>query len=78
MSLFNRQNFLDYHPSFFFINLVKHGVTSGDVKTVDYNPTSEDKFFFIPLTSREWIFLKSFQGSLDYPAGFFRKAVDLV
>jgi len=40
MSLLNRQDLLDNYLFFLFINLVKHGVTAGNVKPVDYNPIS--------------------------------------
>lgn len=37
MSLFNRKNFLDNYSFFFFIDIIVHRVTSGNVKTVDNN-----------------------------------------
>jgi len=78
MSLFDRQDFLNNHQFFFFVYLVKHGITSGNVKPVDDNPAFQNQFFFIPLTSREGIFFKPFQGCPDYPAGLFRQAVNLI
>ena len=40
MSLLNRQYLLDNYPFFLVIDLVKHGITAGNVKPVDDNPTS--------------------------------------
>ncbi len=40
MSLLNGKNFLDNHQFFFFINIVKCSVTAGNVKPVNYNPSS--------------------------------------
>ena len=60
MSLFDWQDLLDDHRFFLFIDLVKHGISPGNVKPVDDNPVFQNKFFFITLTSREWIFFKPF------------------
>ena len=77
MSLLDRQDFLDDHEFFLFIDIVKHGITSGNMKPVYDNPTLQNQFFFVALSSREWIFFQPFQGSFEYPAGLFGKAVDL-
>ena len=39
MSLLDRQNLLDNYQFFLFIDLVKRGVTAGNMKSVDNNPT---------------------------------------
>ena len=78
MSLLNRQDLLDNHEFFIFINLVKCGITSGNVKPVDHNPAPQNQFFFIALASREWILLEPFQGSFDYSSCLLRQAIDLV
>ena len=77
MSLFNREDLLDNHQLFLFINLLKNGIPSGDVQPVDDDPAFQDQFLFIPLASRERIFFKPFKGSFDYPARLFRQAIDL-
>ncbi len=78
MSLFNRQNLLDNHQFFFFADIIKHGITPGDVETGDGNPAFQDQFFLISLTSRERVFFKPFQGSFDDPACLFRQAINLI
>jgi len=78
MSLVDRQDFLNNHQFFFFVDLVKHGITSGNVKPVDDYPAFQDKFLFISLASRERVFLKPLQGSFYYPACLYRQAIDLI
>ena len=78
MGLLNWQDFLDNHQFFIFVNIVKCGVTAGNVKPVDYNPASQNKFFLIALASRERIFFKSFKGSFDDPSCLLREAVYLI
>jgi Ni,Fe-hydrogenase maturation factor len=60
MSLFDWQDLLDNHQFFLFIDLVKYGISPGNVKPVDDNSVFQNKFFFITLTSRERIFFKPF------------------
>ena len=78
MSLLDWQDLLDNHQFLLFINIVKCSITTGNVKPVNYNPSSQNQFFFIALSSREGIFFEPFQGSLDYPSCLLRQAVDLV
>jgi hypothetical protein len=40
MSLLDRQDFLDNNYLFLVIDLVKHGIRSGNMKAVDDNPAS--------------------------------------
>jgi len=44
---------MDDNEFFLCINFVKNGVTSGNVKPIDDNPVSQDKFFLISLISRK-------------------------
>ena len=78
MSLFDWQDLLDDHQFFLVIDLVKHGISPGNVKLVDDNPIFQNKFFFITMTSREGIFFKPFQGSFYDPSCLFRQAIDLI
>ena len=63
MSLLDRENTLDNNYRFHSIELIKHGKTSGNMKSVDNYPASKNKFLFLSLTSRERIFSKPLQGS---------------
>ena len=65
MGLLNWQDLLDNHQFFLFVDIVKCGITAGDVKPVNHNPVSQNQFFFITMSSRERIFFKPLQGSLD-------------
>jgi len=40
MSLLDRQDLLDNHQFFLFIDIIKRGETAGNVKPVDDNPAS--------------------------------------
>jgi len=78
MSLFDWQDLLDDHQFFLVIDLVKHGISPGNVKPVDDNPIFQNKFFCITMTSREGIFFKPFQGSFYDPSCLLRQAIDLI
>lgn len=78
MSLLDRQDLLDNNRFFLFIDVIKRGITSGNMKPVDDNPASQNQFFFITMIPREWIFFKPFQGSFDDPACLLRQAIDLI
>ena len=78
MSLFDRQDLLDNHQLFLFINLIKNGIPSGNVQPVDDDPAFQDQFLFIPMASRERVFFKPLQGSFDYPACLYGQAIDLI
>ena len=78
MSLFDRQDLLDNHQLFLFIDFIENGIPSGNVKPVDDCPAFQDKFLFIPLASRERVFLKPLQGSFYYPACLYGQAIDLI
>jgi len=78
MSLFDRQDLLDNHQLFLFIDFIENGIPSGDVKPVDDYPAFQDKFLFISLASRIRIFFKPLQGSFYYPACLYRQAIDFI
>ena len=78
MSLFDRQDLMDNYQFFLFIDLIKNGISSGNMEPVDDYPTFENQFLFISLASRERIFFKPFQCSFDYPACLSRQAIDLI
>lgn len=78
MRLFNRQDILDNYQFLFLVDIVKHRITPGDVKPVDYNPSAEDQFLLIPPVTRERILLQPFQGSPDNAAGLIRQTFDLL
>ena len=58
MSLLDREDILDNNQFFLFIDVIKRGITSGDMKPVDDNPASQNQFFFIPMNPWERIFFK--------------------
>ena len=62
MSLFYRQYLLDNHQLFLFINLIKHGIPSGNVQPVDNYPAFQYQFLFIPLASRDTGLLQAASG----------------
>jgi len=78
MSLFDRQDLLDDHQIFLFIDIIENGIASGNVQPVDDDPAFQDQFLFISLVSREWISFQPFQGSFDYPACLYGQAIDLI
>ena len=48
------------------------------LKPINDNSGSQNQFFFISLTTREWIFFKPFQGSFNYPSCLLGQAIDLI
>ena len=78
MSLFVRQDLLDNHQFFIFLDLVKNGITPGNVKPVEDNPASYNQFFFIAMSSQERIVFKPFQDSFNYPSCLLRQGIDLI
>jgi len=59
MSLPDRKDLLDNNQFLLFIDVIKRGITSGNMKPVDDNPTFQNQFFFIAMNTRERIFFKS-------------------